>query len=735
MIQTWSPTTACYDLSSVFTLNGLAPHAAFKPIHSGSNRQPCSMIRNNSRSKNFNTLRYSNSNMGVSSPPLNTSSTSTTATSGITTISSNTALVSNLSTSTQSSESSISSSSVEQGSSYASNASRNSGNSNTNQNSNVNSNSNCNNISNNRFVDKPYYARSHSSNLNQSIIANSSTAIPQLAFSIPYLGSRFASYPVGFELHDFATNSNSSSQNNVNNISNSNHTLNSYSGKKMNSQSESSRTMSYNHDHSEAGGGSGKESSSGQAQGRSSSSVQRNKPQRRKKKDDHDNNSINGNSKLNGPSNRHSNLGNTRNSAYERTVFDLESSAFPPLPGAASVETREPSSISSKQKYSDNSEISVENNFGNTSSVNETSTASSCLADVVKGTVKNRIEKSLSESINMLSINKSSGNNVSSQALNTSLSENQKSKEIKNDKTTSNCDADQYTINDKVLNNTSQESDHVTIPAKSQSSPNDTTPSSFNSNVTSLASKKKSEKIITTNLCSLNKTQVLNSQENNFDNLSESDHSVTTTPSSPIPLTSQERLNDNVVSSSRMSKDRNEKEIFLINGHLETNEDKKEDAKSETKSFTVNYTGKGVNNETSLTASLPSSQSSSYNNNNSNNNHNHNNSKNNNTNRKLTYCEVARLSKSSSQKEKEGKSMKDKEPNTSGPSASASSAASASSTTRASTLVTTATSSTATVPSDSQSNDQSTSIKSKSRRRRSYSHQSSSSRVSHHGVK
>lgn len=37
--------TQCYDLSTVFTLNGLSPHAAFKPVHNASSRPSPFLLR------------------------------------------------------------------------------------------------------------------------------------------------------------------------------------------------------------------------------------------------------------------------------------------------------------------------------------------------------------------------------------------------------------------------------------------------------------------------------------------------------------------------------------------------------------------------------------------------------------------------------------------------------------------------------------------------------------------
>ncbi|XP_015785079.1 la-related protein 4 isoform X2 [Tetranychus urticae] len=78
MLHTWPPATTCYDLSTVFTLNGLSPHAAFKPVHNSSTRQP--YVFRNSRKNNYASMRYANpANSGVATPSSTNVTTSNTA--------------------------------------------------------------------------------------------------------------------------------------------------------------------------------------------------------------------------------------------------------------------------------------------------------------------------------------------------------------------------------------------------------------------------------------------------------------------------------------------------------------------------------------------------------------------------------------------------------------------------------------------------------------------------------
>ena len=55
-MQPWPPTAACYDLSTIFSINGLAACAAFKPIHSNSN--------SSAGSNSSNHRSYGNPNAG-----------------------------------------------------------------------------------------------------------------------------------------------------------------------------------------------------------------------------------------------------------------------------------------------------------------------------------------------------------------------------------------------------------------------------------------------------------------------------------------------------------------------------------------------------------------------------------------------------------------------------------------------------------------------------------------------
>lgn len=78
MLHTWPPpTTPCYDLSTVFTLNGLSPHAAFKPVHNSSTRQP--YVFRNSRKNNYASMRYANPANSGAATPSSTNVTSSTA--------------------------------------------------------------------------------------------------------------------------------------------------------------------------------------------------------------------------------------------------------------------------------------------------------------------------------------------------------------------------------------------------------------------------------------------------------------------------------------------------------------------------------------------------------------------------------------------------------------------------------------------------------------------------------
>lgn len=58
MLQAWTPTTTCYDLSTVFTFNGLTPHAAFKPVQNDSSRQSYLMKNQRKNSRLYASIRY-----------------------------------------------------------------------------------------------------------------------------------------------------------------------------------------------------------------------------------------------------------------------------------------------------------------------------------------------------------------------------------------------------------------------------------------------------------------------------------------------------------------------------------------------------------------------------------------------------------------------------------------------------------------------------------------------------
>ncbi|XP_074599907.1 uncharacterized protein LOC141854209 isoform X2 [Brevipalpus obovatus] len=394
MLQAWTPTTACYDLSTVFTLNGLSPHAAFKPMHTGSNRQPYNS-RGHGRKNNYNP-RYNNS----STPNSNSPSTSTTSMISVASTPSNTSCAT-----TPSAKSVISSHSAESDISTSGGT--------------------------NRFREKTHYSRSHISPITPTVLATNSSLQGGFGYP-PFLGSRYQSYPIAYDnVHTVGNKSGSSNSNNAtsyisskksDSLSESNVVISGFSPE----NSEKSRSFDINHFGDSSGG------AIGNVHGhyRNVSSMSRGKPGRRKKRDDFsDSSSSPSNYRLSPRTglNReyHGYSADRRDIDKKRETFDLESSAFPPLPLASSdipdanatiaAESKDSSKGLSSGDHDNNLCLNDNSNANGSLTTRSGINGNGCMADVVKGTVKHinvqgiePSKESASKSVSSISPNVSS---------------------------------------------------------------------------------------------------------------------------------------------------------------------------------------------------------------------------------------------------------------------------------------------------------------------------------------
>ncbi|RWS17420.1 la-related protein 4-like isoform X2 [Dinothrombium tinctorium] len=541
MLQAWAPTTTCYDLSTVFTLNGLSPHAAFKPIHGGSNRQSY-LLRHGNRNKSYS--RHTNS--APTGVVINTAvpvSTSTAPASAST------------------SSSSPPSTSITQNSSSISNSGESTGGSGF--------------IAVDRYVDKTHYS---SKNHIQPDVAPlitgpgiMTTISPPMASTLPfpYVGARVAAYPLGFETHDGGGNTTA------------------YSGKKRtSSQSETASNSSVINKPvtspvQNASAEAADFGSSCNNNGPAHSQGQRNKPRGGRKKKDETSESANA---------KHSNISPKESGAdskaheVERTVFDLQASAFPPLPGAVR-------DGSGNDSMSDEQLDIISNN---------------CLADVVKGTVKSRTEKVQSESsVSVVTTDSSdteSCTNLSAVTVpETQIQDLSNNLSIHSD----NEECASSTNEVKSSQRTSQQSCNAIIPAKIQSPPVSPSPQ-VNSSASTLASTTQKLEMQPFKDGSCHK-EVLNGENvNSSQNVSaENDNHSIATPS-PVPPSAESEATEQLDNCA-----------VACNGHGDYSNDESKSVGDEAESSRFSQPLVAMESGTSQQSSV----------------------------KKLSYCEVAKLSK------------------------------------------------------------------------------------------
>ncbi|RWS28103.1 la-related protein 4-like protein, partial [Leptotrombidium deliense] len=423
MLQAWAPTTTCYDLSTVFTLNGLSPHAAFKPIHSGSSRQPYHVIRGHGiRNKSYSrhTSAPASSVVGNSgstcivSPPTPTCSTSESCTP---------AADGNSAVSTV--ESTVASGFISES-----------------QMDKISHVSKC-----------EIHGDSNASVSPVGMIASvaSGNVSGGLSFSLPFVSPRVSTYPLGFDGHEASVSM--------------------YSNRKRTGSSQSEKSAASVVTNKSVTSSNAQSENDANSNGQLYNQGQRNKPRGGRKKKDESGETVNSKSS-NSNSTAKESFHDSKSHELERKIFDLQASAFPPLPGSV----RESSDIDS-----------MSNELHDVLS-------NSCLADVVKGTSKSRVEKVQSEiSVSVVTTDSSDTEscvNLSAVPDTQELCNNVNS--ISDNDDSANC-----TSEAKSSQRTSQQSFNAITPAKIQSPPISPSPQQISNSISASSSLSTNQKLET----------------------------------------------------------------------------------------------------------------------------------------------------------------------------------------------------------------------------------------------